>query len=86
MNGSMYLKIHVVKITGRCPVYQEDAAFYLKDGYIIDTSVSCAICMHSLASILPYYNAIHHGADPVTLGLAQESERPARVQCLDPCG
>ena len=41
--------------------------------------------MHSLASILPYYNAIKHSVDPVALGLAQKPDKPARVQCLDPC-
>ena len=40
--------------------------------------------MHSLASILPYYNALFHGVDPRKLGLSKD-ENKAFVQCLDPC-
>lgn len=81
----MDLKIVVVEIKGNCPVYREGDSFVLKDGYILDTQRSDAVCMHSLVSIFPYYTPIHHGVDPVVLGLAPENGMPARVQCLDPC-
>ena len=81
----MDLRIRVVEIEGHCPVYHVGDSFHLKAGYILDTERSCPICMHSLASILPYYNAISHGVDPAVLGLTPEKGRPARVQCLDPC-
>ena len=81
----MDLKITVVEIKGNCPVYQEGDSFILKDGYILDTQRSDAVCMHSLASIFPYYIPIHRGIDPAILGLAPENSKPARVQCLDPC-
>ena len=81
----MDLMIRVVDIRGHCPVYQEGDVFYLKEGYILDTRRSCPVCMHSLASIMPYYTAIRHGVDPALLGLAPEQGSSARVQCLDPC-
>lgn len=82
----MVLKIEVVDIKGHCPVYSVGDTFYLKAGYILESGLSCSVCLHSLASILPYYNAIGHGVDPQILGLTSEPGKPARVQCLDPCG
>lgn len=42
------------------------------------------VCMHFLASIMPYYVASSQGVDPKTLGLAEEGSK-AYLQCLDPC-
>lgn len=82
----MDLRVRVVEVQGNCPVYREGDAFYLKEGYILDTGRSCSVCMHSLTSLLPYYVAVHRGVEPVALGLAPARGKPARVQCLDPCG
>lgn len=82
----MNLKVKVIEVKGHCPVYKKGDTFYLKEGYILDPERSCPVCMHSLASILPYYVAIARGVEPVELGLAQEPKKSARLQCLDPCG
>ena len=49
----------------------------------MDLAASDAVCMHSLASVMPYYNAIFRGVDPKHLGPA-DAEGKACVQCLDP--
>ena len=79
------LEITVYDIKGHCPVYRIGDAFYLDEGYILNTKKSCDICMHSLASILPYYNAIKHGINPQVMGLAGLEDSSAHIQCLDPC-
>ena len=81
----MHLKIEIVDIKGHCSVYRIGDIFCLKAGYILESGLPCSVCLHSLASILPYYNAIGHGVDPHVLGIASEPGKPARVQCLDPC-
>jgi len=40
------------------------------------------ICLHSLASLLPYYNALAKGVSPAALGLAKKG-KVAYLQCLD---
>ena len=80
------LKFTIINIKGTCPVYQIGHSFYLNDGYILDVKRSDNICMHSLASILPYYVALSKGIEPVKLGLAQQKDSStAYLQCLDPC-
>lgn len=81
------LIIRVVEIKGNCPVYKEGNKIILEEGYRINLSKTDAICMHSLASILPYYNALSKGISAKELGLAKQSgdENKAYVQCLDPC-
>jgi uncharacterized repeat protein (TIGR04076 family) len=79
------LKIAVIEIKGTCPVYQKGDSFLLKNGYILDPGHSCRICMHSLASILPYYVALSHDVAPPTIGLNKKDENGAFLQCLDPC-
>ena len=81
----MDLEITVVNIIGHCPVYTLGDSFILRNGFILDTAESCKICMHSLASLLPYYNVLRYGVDPFVLGLASKGGMPARIQCLDPC-
>jgi uncharacterized repeat protein (TIGR04076 family) len=79
----MDLVILVKEIGGHCPVYQEGDTFKLEDGYRLVTEIP--LCMHSLASLFPYYNALRV-ADPLELGIAgKEDETKAYVQCLDPC-
>jgi uncharacterized repeat protein (TIGR04076 family) len=55
----------------------------LDEGYRLNLEETDAVCLHSLASILPYYNALGQGVDPALLGLADQ-EGKACVQCLDP--
>jgi len=79
------LKVTIVEIKGTCPVYQKDDSFFLKNGYILDPSKSCQVCMHSLASIIPYHVALSHGVAPALIGLNKEDCDKAYLQCLDPC-
>lgn len=81
----MRLLIQVKHIKGHCPVYQLGDTFVLEQGYILEPTTSGRICMHSLASLLPYYVALTHGVNPVTLGLSPGDPELAYVQCLDPC-
>lgn len=76
----MNLKIIVVDIQGNCPVYEVGDTFLIVDGYKLSTKKP--ICMHSLASLMPYYVAISHGINPEELGLGDGNM--AYVQCLDP--
>lgn len=80
------LNIKIAEIKGMCPVYQQGQSFYLKDGYILDVQRSDNVCLHSLASIMPYYAALSKGIRPINLGLARNADSHiAYVQCLDPC-
>ena len=45
------LKIKVLEIKGNCPLYKLDQVFYIKEGYILESSNK--LCMHFLASIMP---------------------------------
>ena len=79
----MKLIIEVIGIKGNCPVYKVGEKIVLDEGYRVNLKETDNICMHSLASLLPYYNALTQGVDPVKLGLAKEGNE-AYVQCLDP--
>ncbi len=79
------LVITVESIRGKCPVYSVGNRIVLDEGYRINVKESDAICMHSLASVMPYYVALYNGVDPQELGLAGPEDGVARVQCLDPC-
>ena len=81
----MKLIIKVVEIKGTCPVYRVGDQWTIEQGYILATAASAHICMHSLASILPYYVALSHGIKPRDLGLAKGDSQEAYLQCLDPC-
>ncbi len=81
----MQLIIKVIDIKGECPVYQVDNRIVLQHGYIMDTGKTDIACMHSLASILPYYVALAKGVRAKDLGLAKGDSDEAYVQCLDPC-
>lgn len=76
------LEVTVVEIKGRCPVYEVGDAFRIFDGFRLVTRKP--LCMHSLASIMPYYVALSRGVSAVELGLAREGN-VAYIQCLDPC-
>ncbi len=78
----MDLIVRVKEIKGRCPVYKVGDEFKIQNGWILRTEFP--ICMHSLASIMPYYNALKvlKGGE---LGLNRNrGEKTAYVQCLDP--
>lgn len=76
------LVIRVAEIKGRCPVYRAGGLFQIKDGYKLVSDIP--LCMHALASLLPYYIPLSRGIAPAELGLAREGSI-AYVQCLDPC-
>ncbi len=79
------LKLSVVEIQGRCPVYQVGDSFYLTSGYILEPAKSGRICLHSLASILPFHVALSHGVAPAAIGLNRADSPKAYLQCPDPC-
>jgi len=78
------LVIRVIEIKGTCPVYSVGDKIVLDEGYKVNLKETTNICMHSLASIMPYYNALYNGVAPEKLGLANKKGK-ACVQCLDPC-
>jgi len=78
------LIIKVTRVKGECPVYNVGDRIVLDEGYKLNLKETTNICMHSLASVMPYYNALYNGVSPEKLGLANK-EGKACVQCLDPC-
>lgn len=78
------LIIKVKEIKEQCPFYRLGDKIVLNGGYQLNLKETDRVCMHSLSSILPYYNALFHEADPRKLGLSKD-ENKAFVQCLDPC-
>ena len=80
----MELLITVKSRPGTCLVYRAGDRIVLCEGYRLDLQESDAICMHSLASVRPYYSVVARGVAPEDLGLADEGAN-ACVQCLDPC-
>jgi uncharacterized repeat protein (TIGR04076 family) len=73
------LRITVKEITGHCPVFRTGDTFLLREGYKLVSEIP--VCMHSLASIMPYYNALRI-SDPARWGLG--GGESAYLQCLDP--
>jgi len=82
---SMDLLVRVKEIKGTCPVYRVGDLIVIREGYILDTKNSSTVCMHSLASLMPYYVALSKGIPPQALGLSGTREDRAYLQCLDPC-
>jgi uncharacterized repeat protein (TIGR04076 family) len=81
----MDLIVRVKEIKGTCPVYRVGDSIVIRQGYILDTKNSSPVCMHSLASLMPYYVALSKGIPPQALGLSGTKEGSAYLQCLDPC-
>ncbi len=79
----MKLIIEVIEIRGICPVYKIGDKIVLDEGYKVNLDETDNICLHSLASVLPYYNALAKGVEPQDLGLAKKGDA-AYIQCLDP--
>jgi len=76
----MHLLIRVAKVVGSC-VYKEGDSFKLEDGYKLVSDIP--LCMHSLAALMPHYNALKV-SPPEQWGLAgKEDKTKAYVQCLD---
>jgi uncharacterized repeat protein (TIGR04076 family) len=78
------LLITVKEIKGHCPVYKIGDRIVLDEGYRLNLGETDSMCLHSVASILPYYIALYRGVDPRELGLSRDGKK-AHVQCLDPC-
>lgn len=80
----MKLVIRVIEIRGKCPVYRVGDKIVLDDGYRLNLEETGNVCIHSLASILPYHVALSRGIDPKDLGLSRRDDGKAYLQCLDP--
>ncbi len=78
----MRLLVRVREVKGNCPVYKEGDTFSIDEGYKLSSTIP--LCMHSLASVMPYYISLSRGVSPKSLGLAREDGENARIQCLDP--
>lgn len=78
------LILRVYEIKGTCPVYGLGDRIVLDGGYRLNLAETDAVCMHSLASLMPYYVPLFRGLDPRDLGLSRDPDR-AFVQCPDPC-
>lgn len=76
----MDLTVKIIGISGKCLVYKKGDKFLLKEGYKLESEIP--VCMHSLASVMPYYNAFAKGVSPEDLGLGKG--KSLFVQCLDP--
>ena len=77
----MNLVIRVKEIKGYCPVYEVNDSFKLIEGYKLVSEKP--LCMHSLAALLPHYNALTISR-PGKWGLAgKENMDKAYIQCLD---
>ena len=80
----MRLVITVDEIQGRCPVYKVGDKIVLEEGFRINMEETDAVCLHSLASIIPYHIALSRGISARSCGLNPDADSPAYVQCLDP--
>jgi uncharacterized repeat protein (TIGR04076 family) len=79
----MHLIVTIKEIKGSCAVYKVGDTFRFEDGYRLVSDIP--VCMHSLASIMPFYNALRV-AEPNEFGLAcRDDASKACLQCLDPC-
>ena len=78
----MDLIVKVREIKGTCPVYKVGDTFKLEESYRLVSEIP--LCMHSLAALMPHYNALRV-SEPSNWGLAgkQDADK-AYVQCLDP--
>ena len=44
----------VVAIEGHCPLYEIGDKIVIEDGFRLNLEETDAVCMHSLASLMPY--------------------------------
>jgi len=79
----MDLVVTVKEINGHCPTYKLGDSFTLKACYQLESDVP--VCMHGLAALMPYYNALRV-SEPAAWGIeGKEDKTKAYVQCPDPC-
>ena len=79
----MDLQIEVVEVKGKCATHQAGDKYILKDGFKLVAKIP--ICMHGLAAILPFYNALRY-VPGNRFGLDSKDEpNAAFVQCPDAC-
>jgi len=77
----MDLLITVKDIKGHCPTYKAGDSFVLKAGYMLVSEIP--VCMHGLASLMPYYNALRV-SEPEMWGLeCKDDKSKACIQCPD---
>ncbi|MBN1694482.1 TIGR04076 family protein [candidate division WOR-3 bacterium] len=76
----MDLTVKIIRICGNCPVYEVGDKFIIKEGYKVQSEIP--LCMHSLSSLMPYYNAFAKGVSPKELGLGKG--KSIFIQCMDP--
>jgi uncharacterized repeat protein (TIGR04076 family) len=78
----MDIKVTVKEIRGKCPTYEAGDYFVLRAGYQLVSDGP--VCMHGLASLMPYYNALRV-SEPSEWGLeGKEDQSKAYIQCPDP--
>jgi uncharacterized repeat protein (TIGR04076 family) len=78
----MDINVKVKQIKGSCPTFKVGDKFVLKAGYQLVSDKP--VCMHALASIMPFYNALIV-SPPCVLGIEGKTEKDkAYVQCPDP--
>ena len=78
----MDLVVTVKEIRGRCPTYKVGDSFTLKACYQLVSDIP--VCMHALASLMPFYNALRV-SEPAQWGLdGKEDKTKAYIQCPDP--
>ncbi len=78
----MDIKVTVKEIRGQCPTYVAGDSFILRAGYQLVSDK--AVCMHGLAALMPYYNALRV-SEPAEWGLdGKEDKSKAYIQCPDP--
>ena len=77
----MDLVVTVHKIKGNCPTYKVGDSFTLKAGYQLVSDIP--VCMHALAALLPYYNALRV-SEPAEWGLeGKDDKTKAYLHCPD---
>lgn len=79
----MDLKVTVKAIKGHCPTYHTGDSFVLKAGYQLVSDIP--VCMHGLAALMPYYNALRV-SEPAQWGIeGKEDKTKAYLHCPDAC-
>ena len=82
------LVIEIASIKGKCPVFKTGDRIVIDEGFRINLKETDAVCMHALASLMPFYNALYHGVPALALGLVRPdspNREIAYIQCPDPC-
>lgn len=77
------LRITIKSIKGNCPVYHAGQQFFIHQGYILDSN-NKPLCMHALASLMPFYSTLSlPEIKPESIGIGSSTK--AYIQCPDPC-